>query len=352
LQDAVRLRCDADVPVGAFLSGGIDSAGIVALMAAQAAGPVRAFTAGFREPAFDETSRAAAIADQLGVRHHELVVTSGDALAALVDLPGANDEPFADAAQIPTLLLSRLARQYVKVVQTGEGSDEVFGGYPQYRLAAAHAAGNVAAAGNWPDPLPSLDAHLNRAMWRDTRGLVPDAADPFARLDAVLETTDLGRSPADLILGDTLTWLPDNSMVKVDRATMATGLEARCPYLDHRIMELTYRMPMDLKVRPDAEKIILRRVLARHLPDVVCRREKWGFTLPLSDWLRGPLRAWAEDLFDDLAHGPIAVEPVRERWRRHLAGCDDHTEEIWTVLMFQVWARDRATRGRCASERV
>jgi asparagine synthase (glutamine-hydrolysing) len=331
LRDAVQLRCGADVPVGAFLSGGIDSAGIVALMRLCSSGPVHAFTAGFREPEWDETARAAAIARVVGVQHHVLPVTSDDLLATLAELPGTFDEPFYDAAQIPTILLARLARGYVTVVQAGEGSDEIFGGYPQYRHATRrHMCPNDVYH----------DAYHVRGMWRETPGLVPGSASPRVTLMTAMGTSTLGADAADLMLADTLTWLPDDVLVKVDRATMAAGLEARCPYLDHRIIELAHRLPMRLKVRPDGDKIALRRVLARYLPDWACTREKQGFALPLAAWLRGPLRGWAEELLDELRFAPIRTTPVFDRWQLHQSGSDVHCHELWTVLMFALWARE------------
>ena len=339
LRDAVALRCNADVPVGAFLSGGVDSAAVVALMTRYAPAPVATFTVGFHEPAFDEAAQAAAVARLLGAEHHQLVVSARDALGLLPQLPDTYDEPFFDPAALPTLLLSRLARQHVTVAQSGEGSDEIFGGYPPYR-AAARAARRAARAGR---PAPdALRTHLTRTIWRDGAALVPGARSPDALLRDTLGSVDLGRVPAGLLLADTLTWLPDNCLVKVDRASMAVGLEVRCPYLDHRIVELAYRTPIELKVRANVDKWILRRVVARYLPEWVYARPKQGFNLPLAGWLRGPLRAWAEDLLHPGRLDGLAVPAVRGRWRRHLAGVDDHLYEIWTVLMFQEWRRHRA----------
>jgi asparagine synthase (glutamine-hydrolysing) len=163
-------------------------------------------------------------------------------------------------------------------------------------------------------------------------------------------TTTLGADTADLMLADTLTWLPDDALVKADRVTMAASIEARCPYVDHRIVELAYRLPMRLKVRPNADKIALRKVFTRHLPEWACTREKQGFALPLAGWLRGPLRGWAEELLDELRHTPIDPAPVYERWQLHLAGSDVHCHELWTVLMFGLWARVGLDSTRCARE--
>ncbi|MFF5213158.1 asparagine synthase (glutamine-hydrolyzing) [Streptosporangium sp. NPDC000396] len=337
LRDSVALRSAADVPVGAFLSGGIDSSAVAALMTCVASGPVRTFTVGFEEPDFDERDQAAEMARFLGTEHEEIVLTASEALRLLPAMPSVYDEPFYDPAQLPTVLMSMAARPHVTVVQSGEGGDELFGGYPPYRQ-ALRARRRALAAGS--PPSSAFDIHMTRRVWPTPASLLRGAPDPAPLLVEALGTTDLGEAPAGLLLADALTWLPDNCLVKMDRATMSVGLEVRCPYLDPRIMELAWRTPIELKVREDGDKWILRQVLRRHLPEWARGRPKRGFNLPLARWLRGPLREWAEHLLDRRvleAHGLFDGRAVRERWRRHLDGSDDHTYEMWTVLMFQGW---------------
>lgn len=386
LDDAVGLRMYADVPMGAFLSGGIDSSTVVALMQARATSPVRTFTIASDQPGYDEASDARAVARHLGTEHTELVVTADEARAVIPELPRVFDEPFADSSQVPTLLVSRLAVASVTVALSGDGGDEVFGGYNRYLWAPRI----------W-DRVGSLPPALRRAAARGLRGLRPGAIDrlagvlgPFAPAEAgrragekaeklagvlgedSLEGMYVGlvshwREPALLVRGsvepptpvtdqsevpsladpvdrmmylDALTYLPDDILAKVDRASMAVSLEARVPLLDHRVVELAWRLPRHMKVDGGRGKRILRQVLRRHVPDRLVERPKAGFGVPIGDWLRGPLRPWAEDLLDPARvrrEGFLDPGTVRSVWDQHLSGRRNQQYLLWDVLMFQAW---------------
>ncbi len=372
LRDAVRRQMVADVPLGAYLSGGIDSSTVVALMQAQSNRPVRSFTAGFSEGSHDERAHAGAIARHLGTDHTELLVTPGDALAMVPRLPEMFDEPFADASQIPTALLSALTRKHVTVTLTGDGGDEAFAGYQRYlwaidswrriesvpqrlRRAAAKAAG---AASLLPIPLladragklrealecDSQDALYRRLMsqWSDPAALVSSGREPPALLDdAALE-----RALPDRLLRyqyiDAATYLPDDILVKLDRAAMAASLEGRVPLLDYRVVERAWSLPIQARLGGGKGKAMLRRVLARYVPPALFDRPKMGFGVPIGRWLRGPLRAWAEDLLQPqrmAADGLIDPKLVQTAWSQHLAGRRDNQYKLWTVLMFMAWKR-------------
>jgi asparagine synthase (glutamine-hydrolysing) len=366
LADAVRLCRVADVPLGAFLSGGIDSTAVVAAMR-EGAAPARSFTIGFAEPAFDESRHAEAVARHLGTDHTTLTATEADALAIVPELGRLYDAPFADASQVPTVLVSRLARAHVTVVLSGDGGDEMFGGYERYRwlerLAAARARVppwlRPAAAslgrllrGALPAARPGralamLDAPDDAALYRrllvtgaDAGTLLPGAA---ALPPAHFEPTLSLRRAA--MLDDTLAYLPDDILVKVDRASMSVGLEARVPLLDHRILAFAAALPDALLVDARGAKAPLRRVAERSVPRALLERPKMGFGVPLARWLAGPLRPWAEALllparlreafgFDDRA--------VHALWQRLLGGDRTAAPAIWAVLMAMAWREARA----------
>lgn len=378
IDDAVQRRMVADVPLGAFLSGGIDSSTVVAAMQAASPRPVKTFTIGFTEAAYDESAAAAAVARHLGTDHHPLIITPDQAMAVIPDLPQIYDEPFADASQIPTFLVSRLARGQVTVALSGDGGDEVFAGYSRYtetarlwRLMARLPVGLRSLGGRAirclpPDlwdrlakglpedrrprlfgdrlhklagvlDAPDIDGLYRRLLspWGADRlplaepeasslfdTLHPDLADPTARMQAV----------------DSLTYLPGDILTKLDRASMAVSLEARVPLLDHRLVEFGWSLAPDLKLRDGTGKWLLRRVLARRVPPALFERPKMGFGVPIDAWLRGPLRAWAEDLLSD-RDDLLDNKALQALWRQHLSGRRNWQYRLWGVLMFRAWRR-------------
>jgi asparagine synthase (glutamine-hydrolysing) len=384
LRVAVRQRMVADVPLGAFLSGGIDSSTVVALMQAQSLRPVRTFTIGFSDARYDEAESARRIARHLGTEHTELRLTPAEARAVIPDLPRIWDEPFADVSQIPTLLVARMARPHVTVALSGDGGDENFGGYPRYlipaRLAPVFGAPRrlrriaaTALLALRPEPWEALlDAlrlpvTLRRAFCGENLqkfARVLDAADEgevYERLmtlgtclpgpipaAAAIVVPSLPDSLGRMIYRDMTGYLPGDILVKLDRATMAVGLEARCPLLDHRVVEFAWRLPAAVKVRHGKGKWLLRRVLGRYVPEVLFERPKRGFDLPIGAWLKGPLRDWAEDLLAApklKREGFLDPRHVQATWQDHLSGRRDRAQELWAILMVQAWldaARDPA----------
>ena len=386
LRDAVRRRMIADVPLGAFLSGGLDSTAIVALMQAESGTRVRTFSIGFTDPDYNEADVAARVAAHLGTDHTERYVTPDDALAMVPRLAAIYDEPFADSSQIPTTIVSALAREHVTVALSGDGGDEMFGGYTRH-LWAERAWRRIA-------PLPPLvrrgaaavGGRVGPRAWNTAyaigQRLLPAYArqrqpgDKLRKLTRLLEARDVeevygiliaqwdrpsealpgatvpvswaGREATGLVLPsvaermifqDLTGYLPDDILVKVDRASMAVSLEARAPLLDHRLVEFMWRLPLSFRIREGRGKWLLRRVVDRHVPAALMDRPKTGFALPIGPWLRGPLRDWAEPLL-----APAALEEgagfdpvvIRAAWRRHLAGQAEELR-LWPVLMFQAW---------------
>lgn len=382
LRTAVRRQMVADVPLGAFLSGGIDSSLITALMQAQSSRPVRTFTVGFENPAFNEAPFAAAVARHLGTNHTELMVTEREAREVIPRLPDLYDEPFADSSQIPTFLVCQAARRHVTVALSGDAGDELFGGYNRYfwgpriwrrldlmplglrrllgksistipvatwNLLGSISGGSVSRPG---DKVHRLATRLSEVETLDDlyRSLVSEwpgltlvrglATDPCSILDdplpPVLDDDPVGRMMAQ----DMRTYLPDDILCKVDRAAMGVSLETRVPFLDPGVLELATRLPIDIKIRDGQGKWALRQILYRHVPRALIERPKTGFGIPVGDWLRGPLRPWAEDLLDEGAlacDGLLDPEPIRKIWGEHLSGRRDWTNRLWIVLMFMAW---------------
>lgn len=387
LKDAVGQQMVADVPLGAFLSGGVDSSVVAALMQAQSARPIRTFSIGFREDAFNEAHHARAVAGHLGTEHTEMVVTAQDALDLVPQLPGIYAEPFADSSQIASFLLSRLTRAHVTVALSGDGGDELFCGYNRYQItdklwrrlskvprplrqglarlllrvppsswdgvanALRHA---VPAAGAWArvgekvhkgaSVLASANAEeLYLGMvshWADPGEIVIGGNEPAPLPEhTTAELEGLGDVERMMAL-DMLGYMNDDILTKVDRAGMAASLEARVPMLDHRVVEFAWRLPMAYKLREGQTKWVLREVLYRHVPRALIERPKSGFAVPVGTWLRGPLRAWAEELLDESRlrrEGFLLPQPIRRKWAEHLSGNHNWESQLWNVLMFQAW---------------
>lgn len=376
LRATVSRQMLSDVPLGAFLSGGIDSSLVVALMQSQSSRPIKTFTIGFDEPRFNEAEHAAHVARHLGTEHTEMYVTSEEARDVVPLLPHLYDEPFADSSQIPTFLVSRLARQHVTVCLTGDGGDEMFGGYSRYqkvdrywriahwipspiRFLAGRLIQNVAAlsSGSRGSLSRKLDAaaqaissarfsHVYRTSVSSLRNpvqFVRNGSDPVTAFD----TTSIERhsSLRQMMLLDMLTYLPGDILTKVDRATMGVSLESRAPFLDHHIAEFACRLPANMLVQGSAGKWVLRRLLDRYVPRQLVERPKQGFAVPINEWLRGPLRPWAEELIRPAAlrdQGFFDEGIVQSLWTRHQSGELISGPQLWSILMFQCWLTNQS----------
>jgi asparagine synthase (glutamine-hydrolysing) len=386
LMDAVRKQMMADVPLGAFLSGGVDSSTVVALMQAQTSRQVKTFTIGFHEDEFNEAKHAKAVATHLGTDHTELYVTANEARDVIPHLPTLYDEPFSDSSQIPTFLVSQLARQHVTVALSGDAGDELFCGYTRYvrtasvweKLAATPMPFRwLAAKGltsispqSWNSlagtvkrylPLSAQSANIGDKLHKGAKVLNSKTCDAL-----YLNLTSHWHSPESIVIGgiepstlandrpplhgldniqramavDMLTYLPECILTKVDRAAMGVSLETRVPFLDHRVVELAWRLPQSMKLRDGQTKWALRQVLYRHVPKPLIERPKMGFGVPIADWLRGPLRDWAESLLDRSRlrdDGFFQADQVRQKWKEHLSGDRNWQYHLWDVLMFQAW---------------
>lgn len=381
LGDAVGQQMVADVPLGAFLSGGIDSSTIAALMQSRSSQPIKTFSIGFHEAGYNEAEHAAAVASHLKTDHTELYVSAQDALAVVPDLSRMYDEPFADSSQIPTYLVSKMARQHVTVALSGDGGDELFCGYARYLLtdrlwsrvrALPLPARRLSAAlidavprKTW-DGLGSLvglaslservhkgasvlrsdqpdELYLNMvSQWMDPESLVEGAQEPRTVLTGGLGELHRLDPKARLMAFDMLTYLPGDILTKVDRAAMAVSLETRVPMLDHRVVEFASQLPIDLKLRNGVSKWVLRQVLYRHVPRQLIERPKMGFGIPLDHWLRGPLREWSETLLspERLRAAGLRAEPIRRAWQEHVSGVRDRQFALWNVLCYLSWKQD------------
>ena len=381
LRSAVKGQMLSDVPLGALLSGGIDSSLIVGMMQAQSMKPVNTFSIGFEASAVDEAPHARRVAAHLGTCHTELYVNAQDALDLIPSLPEIFCEPFADSSQVPTMLISRLARRHVTVALTGDGGDELFVGYERYfrvdngfrridpvpiplRRAAALGLRYVPltlinaiarmtfSPGNATNPADRVrkiadvlascnPSELNRGLltlW-DPSTLLPNTTE----VDSIFKHNLPQASSVieQMMLADTLCYLPDDLLVKVDRAAMASSLETRAPFLDHRVVEYAWSLELAQKIGDGEGKFLLKKLLDRYVPRPLFDRPKQGFGLPVDGWLQGSLRPWAEDLLSHSAlakHDLFNVDLIRRRWREHLSGSRNWQQHIWTILMFQAWA--------------
>lgn len=395
LRRSVRLHMQSDVPYGAFLSGGVDSATVVALMQQESNRPVKTFTVGFAEHSHDESPHARAVAAYLGTNHHELILNADDVPALVPQVAGYYDEPFADGSAIPTFLVSRFARQHVTVCLSGDGGDELYGGYPRYFW-----AGRIE---KWRRRLTPMGTHVASAILRNVPGMVWDRViDPLtgrrhsgaegltARIGRFAAYLDCPREGAyartmsawqqpelligsaarsalgpdarfysdlgwaeDMMLTDQRNYLQDDILVKVDRASMAVSLESRVPLLTHPLVEWSWRVPLAYKLaeKGDRGKLLLREVLYRHVPRDLIERPKQGFGMPMARWLRGPLREWAESLLApaDIETAGLHPKATMGIWREHLAG-EDRLPQLWTVLMYRQWHETwKSSRETCAA---
>jgi asparagine synthase (glutamine-hydrolysing) len=383
LRRSVRNEMVSDVPLGAFLSGGIDSSLVTALMQAESGRPVKTFTIGFSAEGYDEARHAKQVAAHLGTEHTELYVEERDARDVIPLLPTCYDEPFADSSQIPTQIVSRLARRHVTVALSGDGGDELFAGYTRYawggkarrilaavpwplRRSAAELVGALSADAlrglarltparlriSRPEEKAAKLASLLRqgdadatyrhlvSLWPEAETLVPAAAQGRAAQPYPGLAEDFPDFIERMMLLDALTYLPDDLLTKVDRASMSVSLEVRVPLLNHRVVEFAWRMPLTMKLRRGTGKWALRQILYRHVPRALVERPKQGFAVPLAAWLRGPLKGWADDLLarDALRRsGLLDPAPIAARWREHRVGEQDWSAGLWAVLMFQSW---------------
>ena len=384
LSQAIKGQLMGDVPVGAFLSGGIDSSAIVALMQQSSPGKIKTFSVGFDDPSYDESIYAAQVAKHLGTDHHELIVSARQAQDVIPKLPEIYDEPFADSSQIPTYLVSELAKSQVSVSLSGDGGDELFGGYNRYVLGAQRwgsiskiprsirsAAGSLAqrvspqtwnrllsAESSWLPTrfqvrLPGEKIHKAARVLgsRTSRDLYRNLVSVANPLELTLKSKELAMEyrntwPIDSDLAhqmmalDTISYLPGDILVKVDRASMSHSLESRVPFLDHRVVEFAWKLPISMKIRGSDSKWILRTLLEKYVPATLFERPKMGFGIPLDTWLRGPLREWASELLSPSKmkdQGFFNSNSVQRLWGEHLGGKQNFQHPLWIILMFQAW---------------
>jgi asparagine synthase (glutamine-hydrolysing) len=392
LRDSVAARMVADVDVGALLSGGIDSTMVVSLMQSLSDRPVQTFSIGFGEDKYNEAEFALGVARHIGTEHHELYITPDQALAVVDQLPVIYDEPFADSSQIPTYLVCKLARENVKVVLSGDGGDEQFAGYRRYKNCLQH----WRAVNRVPGPLRKIIGHLTRHMgekawayanrhasdiestiprwyrkigklsqrscnWpaREPQEILANKFNKCLPVDGFVRNARVSKTPlADaaywakvndpliaMLHYDYITYLPDDILVKVDRASMAVGLEARSPLLDHKVLEFAWSLPNHYLFDGKNGKLILRDLLFRLVPRELVDRPKRGFSVPVKEWLTGPLRDWVEDLISESMlrdQGIFDMTAVRQAWAQHTRGWANHSELMWAILMFQTWWRSQS----------
>jgi asparagine synthase (glutamine-hydrolysing) len=379
LRDAVQLQMVSDVPLGAFLSGGIDSSTVVALMQSQSTRRIRTFSIGFAEKGYNEADYASAVARHLGTEHMEMYVSPELIAESVRKLPEMYDEPMADTSQIPTYLLSKMTREHVTVSLSGDGGDELFGGYDHYaqlhrrwtmlqkvprsvRAFGAKAVSSLLSAGNVsrhrgnnkmlvrlcnvPGILeshsPELLSHHCLSHWRTPAAIVADSQEPATVFTDEEQWSTTHDPRQRMMYLDLVTYLPEDVLTKLDRASMAVSLEARVPILDHRVVEFAMQVPMKWKFRGQRGKWLLRQVLQRYLPRALYDRPKMGFSLPIGEWLRGTLRPWAEELLEEplvIQNDLLDAAVIRRKWAEHLSGSHDWGQQLWNALTFQAWCR-------------
>jgi asparagine synthase (glutamine-hydrolysing) len=367
LMDAIRMRLRTDVPVGVFLSGGVDSSTILSMVSQQIGKPVQSFSIGMCDEELDELAAARAIGRHLGSEHHEAILDDAAGMALIPSLPGIFDEPFGDASAIPALFVAKLAQPSLKTVMGGDGGDEILSGYGRYRSAMkmwqqtkwlpapmrifagdlliglggarTRAVGSL-LAGNYPQ---SIHWHLV-SHWKDPGPLCSDLASHWKLSHPELAGSKAVDFQRNLLLLDMQSLLPGDLLVKVDRTSMAHGIEVRLPFLAPQVVEFCLGLPANLRLRNGQAKWVLHQVLRKYLPDALIGNRKKGFAVPLARWLRGPLRHWCEELLSEKRlreSGVFAVDPIRFRWRSHLQGERDFSRALWNVLMFQAWDQTR-----------
>ncbi|HEX9060672.1 MAG TPA: asparagine synthase (glutamine-hydrolyzing) [Clostridia bacterium] len=393
LIESIKGQMVADVPVGAFLSGGIDSSLVVALMQSQSSKPVKTFTIGFNEQKFNEAAEAKKVATHLGTEHTELYVSPGEAMDVIGNLPHLYDEPFADPSQIPTFLVSRLARSKVTVSLSGDAGDELFGGYRRYFDIPKLPESYKWLPGGIRRTLAGALKKVSASKWDKIYGLMKNAVpqkkriafmgDKIHKFSDVLSDEDFyflymgaishWKSPTNFVLGsnepgimrekfnnkgdlskkelmmlfDSVTYLPDDILVKVDRASMGVSLESRVPFLDHRVIEFAWSLPIEFKTKLGESKSILRQILYKYVPKELIERPKMGFGVPVGEWIRGPLNEWAADLLDEKRiknEGFLDYKIVSDCWKLHMSGCSNIEYYLWDILMFEAWLEKQKTR--------
>ena len=386
IKDAVKIRMYSDVPLGAFLSGGIDSSLVTALMQSQSEIPIKTFTIGFQESGYNEAPYAKEIARHLGTNHTEFYLSPKDAMDVIPILPVLYDEPFADPSQIPTYLVSKLAKHQVTVALSGDGGDEIFVGYNRY-LIAKNMRGkifrlpiplkkifSIGMTKISPQPINSLFSSFSRfnlpflkeerpgeklhklaqiltvssceemyyqlvSHWKDPEAIVIDGKEPFTYLKTVQWNSKMS-CVEKMMAWDTLTYLPDDILAKVDRASMGVSLEVRAPLLDHRVVEYAWNLPEAQKIKQKETRWILRKILYQYVPKELIERPKMGFGLPIGEWLRGPLREWSESLINEQKiknENFFQPKPIREKWEEHLSKKRNWYDLLWNILMFEAW---------------
>jgi asparagine synthase (glutamine-hydrolysing) len=383
LQQSIKQQMVADVPLGAFLSGGIDSSLVVALMQQQSCRPVKTFTIGFSESGYNEADYAKAVAKHLKTEHTELYVSPDEAMNVIQQLPQLYDEPFSDSSQIPTFLVSNLAREHVTVSLSGDAGDELFCGYNRYiltqrlwnklsllpvsmrRILATILINispstwsnifNFLSHGNVGDKIHKAAGVLGTSTvdefylglishWNKPESVVVNSTEPRTLLTGNLSDLSYLDTVQKMMLLDLVTYLPDDILTKVDRAAMGVSLETRIPFLDHNVVEFAWRMPMKFKIRGGQSKWALRKILYKYVPKELLERPKMGFGVPIDSWLRGPLRDWAESLLDETRLRQEVYfnpAPIRKKWNEHLSGRRNWQYQLWDVLMFQAWLKSQ-----------